>query len=254
MAAEEGWGTSSGLPEELTGTVAEAWFGKQEGAEGDLADKRFIFWRLINIESDEYDGDEYTVRFGIGNGWEEVEGGERVVREDGKDKPFNNSTDYGRVINRVLGAAGGKEGKPYADAMKGAFDEVKSRGTQYEATVWEGLRFRFETQEFSSTINGEDVVWNRTLPVEYHGAQGGSESSGNGQVAEKEETATAPEPGDKQTEELSAQLAEIAKEADSHSDFVSKALSVDGVKDDGALLARVADESDNGFYAKANAA
>jgi hypothetical protein len=249
MAEEQTeWGTSSGLLEKCTGTIAEAWFGKNEQAEGPNADRVYLFWRLINLESEE-GYDEWVARLSIGNGWEPVDGGARVVREDGGNKPFNNSTDYGKVINRVLGANGGKEGKAFEGQFNGAFDVLKSKGNQYQADVWVGMRFEFDTEEFSSTINGEDVTWSRLLPQKYVGADGRTGGAGG-----DAQSATATEaPAQNGAGSLESQLVAIAKEASSHSEFVERALSVDGITDDGALLAKVADDSDNGIYAQAQA-
>ena len=237
------WGTSSGLLEKCTGTIAEAWFGKNEQAEGPGADRIYLFWRLINLDSEE-DYDEWVARLSIGNGWEVVDEGKRVVREDGGNKPFNNSTDYGKVINRVLGSAGGKEGKAFAPNFDGAFDVLKSKGTQYQAEVWVGMRFEFDTEQFSSTIQGEDVSWARLLPQRFVGtADGGTKG------ASSSATATSPSPTG-QSNGLEATLTALAKECDSHGEFVGKALQVNGLSADEALLSRVADAGDGGLYAQ----
>lgn len=246
MAAStvEGWGTGSGLPDQLTGTVAEAWFGKNEQAEGEQADKVYLWLKLINIESNEYDGDEYTVRLGVGSGWEAVEGGERLVREDGTSKPINNNTHYGNFLNRVIGA--GKDGQEFAEAMAGAFDAVKGRGNQYQASVWVGLRFEFVNKEFSNSRDGETIEWSWMLPVKFGGEDnrvGGGGGNGAAPAAETNGTTT----------DLASQLAAIAKDTGSHAEFVGKALAVPGVSADNDLLARVADESDAGIYATARA-
>jgi hypothetical protein len=247
MSAEqtEGWGTSSGLLESGTATIAEAWFGRNEQAEGELANKVYLFWRLINIDSDD-DYDEYVARLTIGNGWEPLEDGARVVREDGGSKPFNNNTDYGKVINRVLGSQGGKEGKAFAPNFDGAFDVLKSKGTQYDAKVWVGMRFEFATEEFSSTINGEDVTWNRLLPQKFVGDGGAGGATSTAPAA----AATAPSGTGQPT--LEEQLVTLAKSAGSHGEFVGQALAVPGLSADEALLARVADAGDGGLYAQAN--
>ena len=231
---KDDWGTSAGLPEDLEGTIAEAWFGPQPEAEGEWADRRYLFFHLINVESDDLDDDEWTARFTIGNGWVEMDGGAKVVRDDDKKTKFNNNTDYGRFINRVLGQ--GKEGKEFAEAFDGCFEVLKERGSQYEAGVWEGLRFRFKAEEYSATIGDEEVTWTRLMPVEFLGAEGGDSKpkSGGGKDSSNETEST---------------LKELAKDADDHATFMAAALKVDGVKEDSALMSKVLDDGDGGFYA-----
>jgi hypothetical protein len=255
------FGTSSGLPEQLTGTVADAWFGRNEAAEGDFADKQFLWLKLINIESDEYDGDEYTVRVGLGNGWEAIDGGKAVVRSDGSTKQFNGSTAIGKIINRCLGHNGGKEGREFQEAFTGALDalqanagkiEGKTLPAQQYASIWVGLRFEFAQEEYSSRIGGEETTWSWTMPAKFVGVdERVSGGSGGGSAAS---AAAAPaENGNGGESGLVDSLKALAKTCSSHSEFVQKALAVDGVTADQALLAQVADESDNGLFAQANA-
>lgn len=250
-ALEEEFGTSTGLPEKMSGTIAEGWFGRQENAEGPNANRVYLFLKLINLadmsEEDEYD--EWTVRLTIGDGWEPMNGGEKVVREDGGKKQFNNSTDLGKVLNRVRGkSGGGKEGEAYHEAFDGAAEALMNKAQQIKnkdgaaaqyAEVWSGLRFYFEREEFSfKNQQGEEVFYQRLMPVKFLGAD--------------ERTGAAAAAGDgKAADEVLNALQELAKQHDSHGEFVTAAMQIDGVKQDGALLAKVADDSENGIYAKA---
>lgn len=242
MAEEmEGWGTGEGLLSDCEATIADAWFGPQPEAEGEMAERRYLFLQLVNIEADEDEYDEWTERLTIGNGWEELDGGERIERVDGKKALINKNTDYGRIINRALGQ--GKEGKNFGDAFDGLAEELQSRGTQFEAEVWKGLRFKFEREEYSAEIGGEQREWNRLMPVEYVGVDDklGGGSSTKGKAAGNS------------TGDLEGELKELAEGSDSHSDFVKKAMKVKGVRSDDDLLARVMDDSDDGIYAEVNA-
>ena len=251
MTTEEtAWGTSSGLLETCTGTIAEAWFGRNEQAEGPGADRVYLFWRLINLETEE-EQDEWVARLSIGNGWEPIEGGAKVVREDGGSKPFNNSTDYGKVINRVLGQNGGKEGRAFEGQFDGAFEVLKGRGTQYQADVWVGMRFDFDTEEFSSTINGEDVTWNRLLPQRFVGMDERVAGDTSSTAPSTESVAATTPSSGSSPNGVEQQLAELARNCETHDEFVNKALQVDGVSSDQALLAKVADRGDSGLFAQA---
>lgn len=247
-------GTSSGLIEACTGTVAEAWFGRNEQAEGEFADKMFLFLKLINLESEE-GYDEWTARLTIGNGWEPRNGGAQIVREDSSDKKVNNSSDYGRFLSRVLGEDGGKEGMKFAEAFAGAADAVavnvkkiqdKDLPAAQYADIWVGLRFQFEQEEYSSTIKGETVEWSRLMPVAFVGVD--DRVNGGGPSASAASSATTPAPS---TNGEVEELYELARKHDSHGEFVKAALpKVAGNRE---LLAQVADDSDNGIYAKARA-
>ncbi|MDX1748659.1 MAG: hypothetical protein R3324_22225, partial [Halobacteriales archaeon] len=230
-------------------TVVDAWFGKNENSEFN-PDRIFLFWKMAKIETDGDPVDEWTERFSVGSGWEAVEGGKQIQREDGTTRKINSNTDYGRIINRCLGEAGGREGREYAEHFEGAKKVLMDRGEPTEAGVWVGLRFHMTSQEFSfhNKEEDEEVTYNRTLPVAFKGeddpdgtvsSPAGSESNGSLSKAERIK--------------VEAALKKLAKEADDHADFLDKAMELETVTTHDELLELVADDSDSGLFATARA-
>lgn len=250
MAEHDAWGTESGLFTNYEGTVAESWFGTDENI--DDPTRVFLFWRFIDpVNEDGERYDEWTERFTIGKGWEVADGGSRIVRSDGNTrKKVNENTDYGRIINRVMGdQGGGKEGQKYAEEFKGVLDVLAERGEPQNAKVWEGLSFKIAEHEFSFTNDeDEEITYTRNLPVAFLGVSGEGESGGSGGQSESNGSSN----GKAAKAKAKAALKKLAKEHEDHGDFLDAALEIDGVADDDELMELAADDSDEGLFAQVN--
>lgn len=223
------WETSSGLLDEYEGTVAEAWFDTDLDYQNGEA--LLLHWQVTDIVADGAAHDEITEKFSVGAGWSAVDNKQRAEKEYG-DSDFNENSKYGRIIDRVATNEG---------AFEGALDVVAERGDEKDATVWEGLRFRFarETVDYGGEIGERTFI----MPVEFLGV-----------ADEVSEVGKSNGSSEASREELVEKLTELAKEVDSHTEFLAKAADVEGVVDNDALFEQVADESEDGFYATATAA
>jgi len=220
--------TSSFGPEECEGVVKDAKFIEDSSYQEGVV---LMSW---NLETDDPEFDEFEVRYSIGRDWE-TDDGKTVEHVRGKTK-FHEQSLYGRIINRVIGKGNGAD---YADSFKGALDELSKRGDPTDASIWEGMKFRFEQEEinFGRGINAVT----RLMPVEYLGTEDGG----------GKKKAAAKKGGKKTKADPREQIIELAKKHDDHESFMEEALKVDGVTDDDDLFAEVTDEEE-GIFAEVN--
>jgi len=135
------WETSTGLLEEFTLEVKEAWFGKNQKFGENL---------LLNLQGPALvDGDvvdpEHTVLFTCGQSWKAAGGGASAVSTSGADQ-FNSSSKVGKLIDGIV-----KLGDDVIDIMKG-------RGESFEAESWINLSIDFvRTKTGSFTPEGQDT-------------------------------------------------------------------------------------------------
>ena len=96
---KESWETTSGLLDDFTLNVAEAWFGEDE--END--DERiYLFLRGLATDSDDgEESEDYRERFRVGTNWEVVDKGGAVENATGKPK-FNKNSGVGRLIRSMV--------------------------------------------------------------------------------------------------------------------------------------------------------
>lgn len=216
------WATDDGFVESYEGTIEEARFDYDPEYRDGETPQLYLELDNVTTEEDVDLDDTATLRFGVGNGWEVVDNGSAVERDDGKNKGFHPKTRVGILIDRLIEI--------------GAVEAIAARGLPTEAKVWEGLRFRFErhTEDYGQ-IDGENVKVDFMLPAELIGEESKASSNGNGS-------------GNKA---VRAKLVKLAKNAASHDDFLDAALDIDGVTDDDELFAAVSDDSEAGFYASA---
>lgn len=209
---------STGLPDKFEGVVTEPYYAfNPEVGNGET----LLF--MIDVVSDDKEiGDEGVVslRFPCGAGWEATEKGQVAVREDGKKKGFNQNSGMGNFVEALMGS--------------GAVEALRAKADEHgpmRATLTEGMKFFWERKDYSSTINGEEAKWSRTLPVKYLG----SGSDGTPKAASKaskppvkespdvEEAAGGNPPGSNGDGIDAGLLAKIkvrAKKAETHDDFM----------------------------------
>jgi hypothetical protein len=185
---------SSGLIEDYTGTISDAYFGFDAAYNNGGT----CLLKLVVSADDKtmFDGGETTQIYTVGEGFEPINGGAQVAHESGKQKNFNKQSGVGLLIQSVADIDGG-------------LDILRERGTAFDAGIWKGLHVEFYAKEFSAKINGEDRTWTRTL----------IRSIGDGPTAEVVDNASALDPV------LRGKLKAIAVSAADHDAFIEKAFS-----------------------------
>lgn len=204
--------------------------------------------------------DEQIFKLSTGSGWEPDEKGARARREDGTDLEaaleagkkvgFNKQCAYQRFLMSAVGA--------------GAGDALLERGQPWEAGIWTGLRFHVERVGYK-TVDGEDK--DRLEPTAYLGTteeKPAAKSSGSrsrtkaeSKAEPKEEAKAAPAKAESSNGDIPVKtrmaLKKLAKECDSHDEFVEQTFASIDSADEEPLLSIVMDESEEGLFAMANA-
>jgi hypothetical protein len=239
------WATSSGLVDDVTVTIADAYFTFDPG----YNDGQTL---VLKIEGHTDDGDspEFDAFFPCGNGWETTDKGATASREDGKRKGFNKNTGYGMFFLSAIEC--------------GAGDVLKSRGTPMEAAVWKGLVFHMKRKEVD--YGGEIGKKDKLVCTEFFpdGAPGGKPSAAAPAAASGPRRATPPaeegtSPATASTGgngsiladlpvPLRAKLKAAAKGAANHDGFIEAAYGIDGVDGNPALEEALLDPA--GIYAE----
>ena len=175
----------------------------------------------------ESDGDTHSWKklYSIGKGWNIVDGGSRVEREDGRKRNFQKQSKYGLWIAGALEA--------------GAGEVLRGRGTPMEAKIWEHLTFEVAAKE--TDYGGEIGKKSTLVPVKFVGEAGtatpaatkaaapAANGSSNGHVSGA----------------LKMKLKKLAAECDSHDAFVERAfVEVEGVDGNAAVEKAVADSTE----------
>lgn len=231
------WELSSGLP--LDGarvhcTEATFTYNQEYSADAVVLDLTWQPW-----DGTDDDGEAKHQLYSVGKKWEPANEGASVQHESGKRQMFNNQTNIGKLIHSYLEARGDGD---VAEGMKAVISEG---GEPDQAEFWIGLDVTLKSIPYK-TQNGKDAS---TFGVgEYHGRVGEQKAKGGskGKLAEKPagKPATA-KPAAKAADvdgedgwkehlgmPLYLKLTKLAKGADDHDDFMSKAFDLDDVTSD----------------------
>lgn len=257
MPEHDPWGGTAGLIDDVDVTIVSAEFTYDP----EYNDGNTLICR-IEAAVDGGDADEPEVfKLSTGSGWEDADKGASARREDGKDpKGFNRSCAY----QVFLAAALETDAAPI----------MQARGLPWDAGIWTDLRFHVQRQDY----------WPFTIPVADRNAEnansrlipdaflGEAEAKG---AAKKAPAKASAKGGPKQADPEPAESAEdapaaassngalpvkvrmalkrIAKETDSHDDFVERVFAeIDNAEDEPVYSAAM-DDSDEGLYATASA-
>lgn len=239
MVDQSDWGTESGLLENFIITVEESYFTTD--ARYNSGETLLLRWKGHAVDADtgeqvlfgkDEDEEVGEVSFPCGGGWLTNDGGETAEHDSGRAKKgFNKNSAYGKVIDRALG-----------DFNLGQV--LMDRGRPQEAKVWVGLKFLMKYEE--TDYGGEIGKRSRLMPVSFEGEADGGAAVPSTAAAPTTETANVPS-----NQVLEDQVKAIAAASSTHSEFLDKALEVEGVSDDPVLLERVVDEA--GLYAEVKA-
>lgn len=221
-----------------------------------------LFADLVG-EEDTFEGQ----RFSIGKGWEIEDSGAKVVREDGKEKGFQNQTYLQKFLNAAFECDGGEE------LLRGRWQETGL--TPQDAAYWEGLKVHTEQVELYNFKNreGEQVSVTKPLPTVVYGWDEGGTGAKKKAAAKKapakkvaakktaaKKPAAKPAPKAKEQSEYEAAmeavgsevveaLREIAAEAEDANAFFDAAYAQDWVAEDEAVQLLVDDyESDESIW------
>lgn len=216
---------SSGLVQFYTGTVTNPHFATDARYNEGVG--LLMHWEMEDVVDE--DGNalpDTTEMFSVGSGWESDDG-QSTYHASGKvDKKINANSLYGRILNRLVG-----------EEFSGLIPILEARGTEFDAGVWDGLRFEFdrETIPYGKNIGDKQHI----MPVKWVKEE---------KVAEpktvKPRVATDSAGG------LVGRLRTLAEQYDSHGEFLDAALEVEGVAEDDDLVDRISKPE---FWEKANA-
>ena len=217
MTDHDPWAGTSGLRDDFDGTITSFKF---------VYDSEYNSGQTLiaRVEIDCDDGGEPEVlKLSTGSGWEDDAKGTKAKREDGANpKGFSKSCNVQRF---------------FAGAMETDFLEAMKKSVPWDGTIWAGNRFHFVRQTFEAVSNDPNAKKPEvTIPTEYLGAADGKkaapakESSGGdakakaaaAKAAAAKAKAAAASGGDELEGELGV-LAGLAKECDTHDEFIEKA-------------------------------
>lgn len=238
------WQFTSGLPDDFDGYVTDAVFGfNPQYMDG----TRLVL--MLTVLSDDDDIGEEPLMYPAGSGWEVKDRGETAVREDGKEKGFNQSSGMGLLCAAAIEA--------------GAGDVLKERGSPMQASIWKGLGFHWNRKSFD--YGGDIGSKERLVPTAYLGVKGGGGAAAGGgggaAAAPAASTASAPAAADtpaatppasgEVTGKTRVALIRLAKQCDTHDLFMEKAYDMAEVADNPAAQALV--DTPDALYNEARA-
>ena len=221
MSDEDLWGTETGLVSNYQGKVVDAWFGVNTQYNANVT---LLFWKL---STDVPEHPEITEQYSCGPDWQSIDGGKTVIHP--KNKKFNNNTQAGRLVDKVL-------------KLEGAVEVMRERGfPPTDAQAWLGTEWFMETETKTGKLqDGTDYKSSRNFPVKFLGVDRNvvmGEAPRQDSVGNNGSGGTDPA--------LMSQMKTLAKVL-THSDWVDKVMELDGVVTDEDLVIALTDE--NGLY------
>lgn len=224
-AQEKGsWLLESGLPDDFDFHITGASFGyRQEYMNGEAL---LLIW-----EGESPDDDVESIIWPCGGKWEVGKGGAEAAHP--KRVRFVKTSMMGKLIDRVVNKLG---------------VDMQSRGESFEAKVWVGLGFHMKREEieYGGILEDRGGKTVHLMPVGVLEAK-----AGKGATNTDKSKGTAAVVEDKPvTKVIEKKLSLLAKKL-SKEEFQSKAMDMAEVVDDADLLAAVLEDSDDGFWAKA---
>ena len=235
--------TTTGLADDLDITIRNFRFGLDPGYTND---DEMVLTGICDFATDDPDvgsGGVIENQFiTIGKGWEAIDGGKAVQREDGRPKGFNNSTYMGAIIDACMSID--------PDKMRGRFEQTKL--TPMHAGFWEGLTVHMEQVSYEAF----NKTRTRLLPTEVKGwgsseAKKPAKKAAAKKVAAKK-AAPKPEPEADPLVSLEDQIVAIAKSSpdDGGATFIERCYAeIDGLDANDEAMALVDDvESEDSIW------
>lgn len=248
------WEGSSGLPNYLQVRIENPHFGYDAQIQNGQA-------CLFKPEGTVLSGDgvdeptEFTQFYGCGPGWEPASKGQRVVREDGKARQFNNNVAYYHLFHSLKQAA----------VEQGLEDQLRKRGTPFDASTWQGLVLDLEREQLPE-FEGSDgkMVKRSVLKVKQIVKMGDTtptkaKSDDDGESVKASVTSGtssgasgangAGELDAKTKAKIKALAREVRSNGGSHSAFVERAFDIEGVLDNPVAEEAVIADGDGSIWA-----
>jgi hypothetical protein len=227
----ESYETESGLLSDYVGEVTDAWFGT-----GEKFGNTQLF---LKQTTDSTSTPEITEKLTTGNQWASYDGGKTVENTEYPDKvKFNKNSRMGQFIDRL--------------GQLGAFDVMMERGPTQAAATYIGLRLRWESVSKEYTMDDPDNpgkkksgTSNYNLPVEFLGVADGTPTtitSSPTSSSSREPTGT-PSILSTLSDDLVQQLAAARADSATHHEFVDKAMTLTGVRENVSVIQALADEN-----------
>ncbi len=228
------WSTEfeTGLIDDFDFTIERSFFAP---------DSRYMDGSQVLLQwegkTDNPDLPETHLWFSVGKGWESTDGGKTIGHDSGRDgKYFNRSTQIAKLIARCID-----------DFEIG--DLLESRGTAFEAKVWEGLKFHIKSE--SIDYGGDIGTKSKQYPNRFLGVVGETQTKANGKGKTDARAKLEALKGGKGVTDLRSKVISTLQAAPDFSTGQTAALNIDGVSDDEEILAGLIDES--GLWAEAKA-
>lgn len=241
------WEFSSGLVEEMTGTVKDAVFATD--AEYNNGETLLLKLDVLADDPEVGEGGAITLLYPCGPGWVATDRGQHAARDDGKNKKFNKASGLALLV---------------ASAVEcGASDILKSRGTPLDASIWMGLKFDFTKKDFSfKGGDGVEVSYNRMLVSKFYGSGDATTAptpaAGASSTTSTPTTSNGGAPAADLDVRVKTKLKLLAKSIRAsngeHDTFVERAFAeVEGVNGDGAAEDAVMAYDDKSIWGMAKA-
>lgn len=256
MAEQDYWDspTESGLPDNFSIVIGAETFFAPNAKRGS---GEVTMLNVVGVGHGE-GGEEFQftvnepllVNTGTKAGWKSLDGGATVVHPDGKIK-FNENSELGAWVKRIAVDLGGRE-------------VLRATGkTPLQAAFWHGMSLHLvrETLTAKDRTTGTEFSYDRLIPDRFDGYQGAQPPSTppTSGVAAPDAVAAAKakvEAAKAKAANGSGSLEEKVRAiAAAHSDYASyeaEVLTLDGITDDDALLAKALDQQ-AGIFAEAHA-
>lgn len=219
------WELGTGLPDKITVRIVDPHFGT-DAQINDGQTTLFIPAGTIIAGTEDGSAVDFAQFYSCGDGWEASgKGGARLVREDGRARKINNSSNYGKWLKSLQEAA----------EKQGLTDELRKRGNPFEASTFEGLEVFMEriTQPTFIGRDGQPVSRDLLLVTEITGGMKKDASSGTVEPdAEKATVKGADSNGDGGAEldpKIKAKLRALARDCTTHAEFMEQGFEIDGV-------------------------
>lgn len=244
MTTYDPYTTTTGLFSDYVGTVQESWFAMSERGVLEL------HLKMLVKDSDEYP--EWEERYGCGQDWQCVDGGNTAENARGVNKGFNKNSGYGKFL----------------EALKGlkAVDDLKKQGRvdPRKADNWIGCKLKMgaQTGEFEDKLTGQKVEWSKNYPVAYLGidpVHGGTVAAPNVASVPPVAPVLAPDPITAPTvasapvppapgliPDATRESMKVLAKDYPFQDWLDRVLELPGVVGDNALVVAIADEA--GLY------
>lgn len=236
--------TSTGLADDLDITIRNFRFGLDPAYTNQ--DDEMTLTGICDFVTDDPDvGTNGTIDnqfLTIGKGWEAINGGKAVQREDGRPKGFNNSTYLGALLDACMGLA--------EDKMRARYESTQL--SPMDAGFWEGLQLHMVQTEYEA-FNKKRT---RLLPTEVKGwgaaKPKAAKKAAAKKVAAKKAAPKVEEPEVDPLEALREQIIAIAKtsEDDGGATFIERCYSeIEGLDASDEAMALVDDvESEESIW------